>query len=59
MKSVDKLSKQVTIGKEKAILNFLDNPSNLKFEEKEGKTGAGEEIHEKGSWKERCGGGEK
>ena len=38
MKSADKLSKQVTIGKEKAILNFLDNPSNLKFEEKEGKT---------------------
>jgi hypothetical protein len=37
MKSADKLSKQVTIGKEKAILNFLDDPSNLKFNEKEGK----------------------
>jgi len=37
MKSADNLSKQVTIGKDKAILNFLDDPSNLKFDEKEGK----------------------
>jgi len=37
MKSADNLSKQVSIGKEKAILNFLDDPSNLKFDEKEGK----------------------
>ena len=38
MKSTDKLSKQVTIGKDKAILNFLDDANNLSLTDKDGKS---------------------